>query len=211
MASDIRPPTIKGVAREKVALKPGFHLMDWKRLMDASSDMNCRSGGPPRRIDKAELKRHNTRYDCWTSYNGKVYNISQYMDYHPGGVKVLMAVAGRDCTKQFDKFHAWVNIETMLAKCYVGPLLEENDTIGEEEDDEVAGEEEINGIGTAQEKYRDSEEDKIKTQGDVFSFKQSKGSSKEILNSSDSFNSYTESSLKAAAIASLNEPDSDGI
>ena len=199
MASDIRPPVIKGVAREKVALKPGFHLMDWKRLMDASSDFNCRSGGPPRRIDKAELKRHNSRYDCWTSYNGKVFNISQYMDYHPGGVKVLMAVAGRDCTKQFDKFHAWVNIETMLAKCYVGPLMEDNDTIGEEgEEDESEGE--VYGSGKGK-KYSEGKYEEVQAK-DVPSFKGG-------VSSSDFSNQYTESSLKAAAIASLNAPDCD--
>ena len=138
MASDIRAPTSKaGKPREKVALKPGFHLVDWHRLMQASTNMDCRNGGPPRRISAEEVAKHNTEFDCWTIYNGKVYNITQYMHYHPGGIKKLMVGAGKDCTKQYDKFHPWVNIETMLSKCYIGPLGDDGkSTIHEEDEDE---------------------------------------------------------------------------
>eukprot|EP00605_Chrysophyceae_sp_TOSAG23-4_P002475 GSChrysophyteH1.ASY1.ANO1.2737.1 assembled CDS len=138
MASDIRAPTSKtGKPREKVALKPGFHLVDWHRLMQAGNNLDCRNGGPPRQISLEELQQHNTEFDCWTAYNGKVYNVTQYMHYHPGGVKKLMIGAGKDCTKYYDKFHPWVNIDTMLAKCYVGKLSDAaKHTIPEADDEE---------------------------------------------------------------------------
>jgi cytochrome b involved in lipid metabolism len=137
MASDIRAPMSKsGQPREKVALKPGFHLVDWHRLMQAGNNLNCRDGGPPRRISMEELQKHNTEFDCWTVYNGKVYNVTQYMHYHPGGVKKIMIGAGKDCTKYYDKFHPWVNIETMLAKCYVGPLGDGAKSVIKEASDE---------------------------------------------------------------------------
>lgn len=45
MASDILPPTdSQGKARSKVALKPGFHLMDWMRLTQQASDLSGRKG-----------------------------------------------------------------------------------------------------------------------------------------------------------------------
>lgn len=47
------------------------------------------------------LKQHNKRDDAWSSFNGKVYNITPYMEYHPGGEKDLLRVAGRDGTKLF--------------------------------------------------------------------------------------------------------------
>lgn len=47
------------------------------------------------------LKEHRSKDDAWTAINGKVYNITPYLDYHPGGVPELMRVAGRDGTKLF--------------------------------------------------------------------------------------------------------------
>ena len=137
MASDTRPPTDRtGRVREKVAVKPGFHLVDWMRVMQASTNFNTRDGGPPRAISREELKQHRSEFDCWTAFQGKVYNVTQYLPYHPGGAKILLATGGKDCTKEFMKYHAWVNIENMLAKCYIGPLIDNTDAIGEEDEEE---------------------------------------------------------------------------
>lgn len=35
----------------------------------------------------------------------------------------LMKGVGKDATKLFEEVHAWVNYEQLLAKCYVGPLV----------------------------------------------------------------------------------------
>ena len=53
------------------------------------------------RIPPSVLKRHNKRDDIWMALYGKVYNVTAYMPYHPGGEKELMRVAGRDGTKLF--------------------------------------------------------------------------------------------------------------
>ena len=133
MATDIRPPRPN---REKVMLKPGFHLVDWMKLTQVSKDM--RDGGPLRKISAAELSEHKSQFDCWTAYKGKVYNITQYIAYHPGGAPLLMEGAGKDCTVLFNKYHAWVNAESMLSKCLIGVLMSEEPTIPEgEENDEV--------------------------------------------------------------------------
>ena len=131
MATDIRPPRAN---REKVMLKPGFHLVDWMKLTQVSKDM--RDGGPLRKISLAELAEHKSQFDAWTAYKGKVYNITQYIAYHPGGATTLMSGAGKDCTKQFTKFHAWVNAESMLAKCLIGVLMSEAVPIPEGDEEE---------------------------------------------------------------------------
>jgi cytochrome b involved in lipid metabolism len=140
MASDTRPPS---KAREKIAIKPGFHLADWMRLTTAASDLSGRNGGPPRKITMSELASHCTQFDCWTAYNGRVYNITNYLPYHPGGVPKLMLGAGKDCTALFNRYHAWVNGDSMLAKCYIGTLIPDPVSIpeGDEEeaDDDVVG------------------------------------------------------------------------
>ena len=53
---------------------------------------------------------------------GRVYNITPYLDFHPGGRAVLLKVAGRDGTALFRKFHPWVNAGALLEACLLGPL-----------------------------------------------------------------------------------------
>lgn len=38
----------------------------------------------------------------------QVYNITHYLRFHPGGVPLLLKVAGKDGTALFNKYHAWV-------------------------------------------------------------------------------------------------------
>lgn len=59
--------------------------------------------------------------------DGKVYNVSAYMPFHPGGDKELLRAAGKDGTKMFASTHPWVNVEGMLGECLIGIL------VGEEE------------------------------------------------------------------------------
>jgi len=57
------------------------------------------------RIPPSVLRMHNKRDDAWAAFNGKVYNITPYLAFHPGGEKELMRVAGRDGTKLFGVYH----------------------------------------------------------------------------------------------------------
>jgi cytochrome b involved in lipid metabolism len=130
MASDTTRPSS---SRTKVMLKPGFHLVDWMRLMQAMKV----TPGKLRKISLRELAEHKSQFDCWTAYKGKVYNITQYLPYHPGGIPILMKAAGKDCTVLFNKYHSWVNAESMLSKCIVGVMMTEEEegslasTVGE--------------------------------------------------------------------------------
>lgn len=114
----------QGQPREKVALKPGFGLLGWYALMNKSMSLNGVPGGRIIRVTMDEVKKHRSKEDCWTVIHGKVYNIGPYLDYHPGGVEKLMMVAGRDGSSLFDKYHPWVNVDSLLAKSLVGFLAE---------------------------------------------------------------------------------------
>jgi cytochrome-b5 reductase len=77
-----------------------------------------------REITRAELSRHKKRTDAWMALNGAVYNVTAYMDFHPGGWDELMKGAGKDATKLFNSVHRWVNYETMLSACLIGKVVE---------------------------------------------------------------------------------------
>ena len=40
---------------------------------------------------------------------GKVYDVSEFINRHPGGVAILKAVAGKDVTSEFDSYHSYIN------------------------------------------------------------------------------------------------------
>ncbi len=139
MASDTRNPVKKdGTLREKVRIQPGFHMADWVRMLSMNAFKFSDSDVPPkqRRISRKELALHNKPDDCWMSYEGKVYNVTHYFPYHPGGIPKLMLCAGQDCKELFDKYHRWVNIDNLIGKCLVGyldPSLDLDPVLEEEE------------------------------------------------------------------------------
>ncbi|XP_058117878.1 cytochrome b5 reductase 4 [Anopheles ziemanni] len=110
-----------GNPRNKTALKPGHSLMDWIRLGNSGTDLTG-TGGRVQPVSHAELAKHDRLDDAWMAIRGKVYNVTRYMNFHPGGADELIRGIGKDATKLFEEVHAWVNYESLLAKCYVGPL-----------------------------------------------------------------------------------------
>jgi cytochrome b involved in lipid metabolism len=114
--------------------KKGYQLSDWLSLVE---DPCFGTGTPsPREVTRTELSKHVTEDDCWTILHGKVYDITAYMAYHPGGKRELMKGAGKDCTAMFNKFHAYVEYELILSKCEVGVLVEGGDDVIQEGDEE---------------------------------------------------------------------------
>ncbi|XP_033091420.1 cytochrome b5 reductase 4 isoform X3 [Trachypithecus francoisi] len=107
--------------RSKVPLKQGRSLMDWIRLTKSGKDLTGLKGRLIE-VTEEELKKHNKKDDCWICIRGFVYNVSPYMEYHPGGEDELMRAAGSDGTELFDQVHRWVNYESMLKECLVGRM-----------------------------------------------------------------------------------------
>jgi len=67
-----------------------------------------------------EVAKHKTARDAWAVFGGKVYNLTPYLPYHPGGAGIIVKTAGTDCTALFNKHHPWVNFEGLAGVCFVG-------------------------------------------------------------------------------------------
>eukprot|EP00298_Acanthocystis_sp_HF-20_P004855 c15170_g1_i1.p1 GENE.c15170_g1_i1~~c15170_g1_i1.p1 ORF type:complete len:514 (+),score=207.93 c15170_g1_i1:47-1543(+) len=65
------------------------------------------------KISFSELSKHNTRTDCWVAINGKVYNLTSFLDEHPAGAEIILKQAGKDGTQAFEPFHASDIIQTL--------------------------------------------------------------------------------------------------
>ncbi|KAL6187806.1 hypothetical protein ACLB2K_039201 [Fragaria x ananassa] len=69
-----------------------------------------------------EASQHNTKDDCWIVIDGKVYDVSTYLDDHPGGDDVILATTGKDATDEFeDAGHSKDAKELMETMC-IGEL-----------------------------------------------------------------------------------------
>ncbi|XP_065317682.1 cytochrome b5 reductase 4-like isoform X4 [Gordionus sp. m RMFG-2023] len=109
--------------RKPVALKPGHSLLNWISYCASKPDLSSfYPKSKPPFITSEELCKHNTENDCWMSIQNNVFNMTPYLEYHPGGIEELMKGAGKDATTLFMEIHKWVNYPKLLAKCYIAPL-----------------------------------------------------------------------------------------
>lgn len=52
-----------------------------------------------------EVNQHNKSEDCWVISNSKVYNVTNFINKHPGGKFAILSKAGTDVTKHF-QYHS---------------------------------------------------------------------------------------------------------
>ncbi|KZO93869.1 hypothetical protein CALVIDRAFT_539522 [Calocera viscosa TUFC12733] len=56
-------------------------------------------------ISGEEVAKHNTRESCWIIVHGKVYDVTEFLPEHPGGMKIILKYAGKDATEEYDPIH----------------------------------------------------------------------------------------------------------
>jgi cytochrome b involved in lipid metabolism len=96
--------------------------LEFIKMMETNKDPLNRQGRPLQNYTIEEVSHHNTENDAWIVINGKVYDMTMYVLYHPGG-KIVLNAAGQDGTNLFMKYHPWVNIETIIGKLIIGNLV----------------------------------------------------------------------------------------
>lgn len=69
----------------------------------------------------SEIGTHDNEHDCWVAYEGKAYDITDWIPLHPGGKKILIQFAGLDITDEFNSFHA---TNTSLKIYLKGPIID---------------------------------------------------------------------------------------
>lgn len=75
-----------------------------------------------RKITVDQLQQHNAVDDMWMVLCGKVYNVTPYISYHPGGASILLKGAGKDGTLLFNAIHPFVNIDVLIGNLCVGVI-----------------------------------------------------------------------------------------
>lgn len=52
-----------------------------------------------------ELEKHNQKGDFWVGYEGYVYDVTNWVDSHPGGYDMISFSSGRDISMLFTSYH----------------------------------------------------------------------------------------------------------
>jgi len=67
-----------------------------------------------------EVSKHNSKEDCWTIVDNKVYDISEYIALNIHG-KIILSACGKDATSSFNSKHSQKSKEK-LNQYYLGEL-----------------------------------------------------------------------------------------
>ena len=81
------------------------------------------SSTPNASLTSEEVLKHATGQDCWSVINGQVYDLTSYVNEHPGGAALISAICGQDGSAAFSGQHAGASKPAnILAAFALGPL-----------------------------------------------------------------------------------------
>ncbi|XP_060796796.1 cytochrome b5 [Neoarius graeffei] len=75
---------------------------------------------------RAEVQAHNTSKDAWLIIHDQVYDITSFLEEHPGGEEVLLEQVGSDATESFEDVGHSTDAREMLHQYYIGELHEDD-------------------------------------------------------------------------------------
>ena len=73
----------------------------------------------------SDVALHADSASCWSTINGGVYDLTSWIDEHPGGADAILALCGKDGSPAFEYQHEGESRpEALLASFRVGTLRE---------------------------------------------------------------------------------------
>lgn len=85
--------------------------------------------GKPLHLPQYSLKdvaSHCTIDSCWMVVNDKVYDFTDFIEFHPGGLELMLEYAGTDATNAFSEKPHTIEAAEMLKQYLVGELAKED-------------------------------------------------------------------------------------
>lgn len=71
----------------------------------AASASATHSAQKPGTFTLAQIAAHNSAQSCFTTVEGSVYDVTSFIDQHPGGVEAILSLCGKDGTTAFTNQH----------------------------------------------------------------------------------------------------------
>ncbi len=78
---------------------------------------------PSKKYTSAQVAKHASAKSCWSIVNGKVYDLTSWINRHPGGASRILSMCGRDGSAGFNGQHQGQGGPTAMLKSYkIGTL-----------------------------------------------------------------------------------------
>ncbi|XP_046872156.1 cytochrome b5 [Hypomesus transpacificus] len=88
----------------------------------SSNDEKASSDDSVKYYTLEDIRSHNTSKNTWLIIHEKVYDITSFLEEHPGGEEVLLEQAGADATESFEDVGHSTDAREMLLQYYLGEL-----------------------------------------------------------------------------------------
>jgi len=72
----------------------------------------------------AEIAKRNSHEEAWIVIHNNVYNLTEFLNEHPGGEEVLLEQAGKEATEAFEDVGHSTDARELMKKFKVGELVE---------------------------------------------------------------------------------------
>lgn len=72
----------------------------------------------------AEISAHNTNKSTWLVIHNGIYDVTEFLNEHPGGEEVLLEVAGKEATEMFEDVGHSTDARELMKKYKIGELIE---------------------------------------------------------------------------------------
>lgn len=69
-----------------------------------------------------QVSEHSSSENCWLLIGGKVYDVTRFLEEHPGGDDVLLSATGKDATDDFEDVGHSKTARDMLTNYYIGDI-----------------------------------------------------------------------------------------
>lgn len=108
--------------------EPGTGESGWMKpsVEDKIEGIRRQASAPREQFTREDIEKHRTEQDCWIVVNGRVYDATSVLSWHPGGMAPIMAHAGKvhaETTEEYESIHDDFAHQKLNGKRMLSPFV----------------------------------------------------------------------------------------